>query len=99
MTPREPFDWLKDPQTRHGGLRLIESAIARGWLDAPEFTERRARLVEALEDVMLNPATSHRDAVAIGGLFMTMDNANLELLEAELRSIRKPPKPRRRKMR
>ena len=30
---REPFDWLADPQTRHGGLAMIETAIRRGWLE------------------------------------------------------------------
>jgi hypothetical protein len=100
MKPRESFDWLKDPQIRHGGLRMIQSTIARGRLNAPEFTERRARLVEGLTELMRDPATSNRDAVAIAGLLIrTMGNADRRLLEAELRSIRKPAKPRRRRMR
>ena len=30
---REPFAWLDDARLRHGGLRMIETAIARGWLE------------------------------------------------------------------
>jgi hypothetical protein len=39
---REPIDWLADPQTRHGGLELIRTAIRRGWLEgsAPELAAR-----------------------------------------------------------
>jgi hypothetical protein len=45
--PREPFNWLDDTQLRHGGLRMIQTAIARGWLEGDEHAGRRAKLVEA----------------------------------------------------
>ena len=29
---REPFDWISDAEVWHGGLRMIQNAIRRGWL-------------------------------------------------------------------
>ena len=59
--PRQPFDWLGDAQLRHGGLRRIETAIARGWLEGDELADRRARLVDALARLALEPASPIRD--------------------------------------
>ena len=58
--PREPFDWLDDAQLRHGGLRMIRTAIARGWLEGAEHADRRARLVDALAKLALDPASPTR---------------------------------------
>ena len=64
---RDPFDWLRDPQTRHGGLSLIRTAIRRGWLEgsAPELVERRARLVEALLALIEDPDTGDWEVIQI----------------------------------
>ena len=42
---REPFDWLADPQARHGGLEMIRTAGRPGWLEgsAREPVARRRR--------------------------------------------------------
>ena len=56
---RDPFDWLADPQIRHGGLELVGTAIRRGWLEgeARELVARRRRLIEALNALLDDPAT------------------------------------------
>jgi hypothetical protein len=56
---REPFDRLRDPHTRHGRLRMISTAIRRGWLEgaSPELAERRRLLIEALLNLLHDPET------------------------------------------
>jgi hypothetical protein len=94
--PREPFDWLDDAQLRHGGLRMIQTAIARGWLEGAEHADRRARLVDALARLALDPATSTREALqATRLLAVSMSAANLRMLD---RSLPRRRKPRRRRM-
>jgi hypothetical protein len=43
----------------HGGLRMIQTAIRRGWLEgsAPDLAERRAKLIVALIRHLSDPAT------------------------------------------
>ena len=90
---REAFDWLHDPQLRHGGLRMIQTAVRRGWLDGPEHAERRADLVEALVELVTDPATPIREMIQAAGIMMTsISNANLRAMSAE------PRKPRRGRM-
>jgi hypothetical protein len=36
---------------------MIETAIARGWLEGVEHSDRRARLVDALARLALDPAS------------------------------------------
>ncbi len=98
---RERFDWLADPQTRHGGLEMIRTAIRRGWLegDAPELVERRARLIEAMMRLITDPATEvsdreHLQACRLMAVEMTA--ANSRLLD---RLLPRRRKPRRRRMR
>lgn len=80
---RDAFDWLADPQTRHGGLATIVTAIRRGWLegDAPELVERRARLIEALAKLMDDPATeaTYRECVQVFRMIVAMSEANIRL--------------------
>ena len=92
--PREPFDWLDDAQLRHGGPRMIQTAIARGWLEGDEHAGRRARLVDALVRLALDPATSMRETPQACRLLMvTISNANIRMLDCPL-----PRKARRRRM-
>jgi hypothetical protein len=63
----EPFDRLDDAQLRHGGLRMIQTAIARGWLEGDELADRRARLVDALARLALDPASLIRHAFILSG--------------------------------
>ena len=94
--PREPFDWLGDAQLRHGGLRMIQTAIARGWLEGDEHAGRRARLVDALARLALDPASPIRDKLqATRLLAVSMTAANLRMLD---RSLPRRRKPRRRRM-
>ena len=76
--PREPFDWLQDPQTRHGGLRLIQCCVARGWLEggSAEKQERRDRLIEALMRLIDDPETPARDVIMIAQIVSAMDNGH-----------------------
>jgi hypothetical protein len=96
-TPRrELFDWLDDAPPRHGGLRMIQTAIARGWLEGPEHADRRARLVDALARLTRDPATPIRDVLqACRLLAVSMIAADLRLLD---RSLPRRRKPRRRRM-
>lgn len=90
--PREPFDWLDDAQVRHGGLRMIQTAVARGWLEGPAYAGRRAKLVDALANLALDPTTPVRDSLqACRLLVCSMTAANLRMLDSSL--------PRRRKAR
>ena len=95
--PREPFDWLDDAQLRHGGLRMIETAIARGWLEGDELAGRRAKLVDALARLARDPASPIRDKLqATRLLAVSMTAANLRMLD---RSLPRRRKPRRGRMR
>jgi hypothetical protein len=97
VLPREPFDWLDDPQLRHGGLRMIQTAIARGWLEGPEHAERRARLIDSLVKLALDDATPVRDSVSACRLLAySMTDANIRILR---RSLSSPAKRRDRRMR
>jgi hypothetical protein len=88
--PREPFDWLGDAQLRHGGLRMIETAIARGWLEGAEHADRRARLVDALVRLALDPASPSRDSLqACRLLAVSMTAANLRMLDRSLPRLRR----------
>jgi hypothetical protein len=94
--PREPFDWLDDAQLRHGGLRMVQTAIARGWLEGAEHADRRARLVDALARLALDPASPSRESLeACRLLAVSMTAANLRMLD---RSLPRRRKPRRRRM-
>jgi hypothetical protein len=94
--PREPFDWLDDAQLRHGGLRMVQTAIARGWLEGPEHTARRARLVDALMGLIRDPASPIRDKLQACRLLAgSMTAANLRMLD---RSSPRRRKARRRRM-
>jgi hypothetical protein len=74
MPTSEPFLWLDDAQARHGGLRLIHSAVARGWMSGrtPELVKRRAALVRALARVIDDPRTPFRDIHTIARIFRAM---------------------------
>jgi hypothetical protein len=94
--PREPFDWLDDAQLRHGGLRMVQTTIARGWLERPEHADRRARLVDALARLALDPTSPNRDSLQACRLIAgSMTAANLRMLG---RSLTRRRKPRRRRM-
>jgi hypothetical protein len=43
------------------GLRMIHAVIARGWLDGDAHAGRRAKLVDALARLPLDPASPIRD--------------------------------------
>ena len=44
-TPRrELFDWLADAPLLNCGWRLIQTAIARGWLEGAEHAAHRAAI-------------------------------------------------------
>jgi hypothetical protein len=80
----EPFDWLADPQTRHGGLEMIRAAVRRGWLEgsAPELVTRRRRLIEALMTLLNDPATEATDRERIQAcrvMLLDMTEANIRL--------------------
>src|SRR5690349_23526307 len=94
--PRQPFDWLDDAPLRHGALRLIQTAIARGWLEGAEHADRRARLVDALARLALDPASPSQDSLqACRLLAVSMTAANLRILD---RSLSRRRRPRRRRM-
>ena len=77
---REPFDWLDDAQLRHGGLRMIQTAIARGWLEGDEHAGRRAKLVDALARLAHDPATPDRDMLQASRLLaLSVPATNLGL--------------------
>ncbi len=93
---REPFDWLDDFQLRHGGLRMIQTAIARGWLEGPEHAEKRAKLVDALVKLADDPKTHDRDKLQACRLLVgSMTAANLRILES---TLPRRPTARRRRM-
>jgi hypothetical protein len=94
--PRERLDWLDDAQLCHGGLRLIETAIARGWLKGVEHSDRRLRLVDALARLALDLASPIRESLqACRLLAVSMTVANLRMLD---RSLPRRRKARRRRM-
>jgi hypothetical protein len=94
--PRELFDWLDDAQLRHGGLRMIQTAIARGWLEGDEHAGRRAKLVDALTRLARDPTTPIRDKLqACRLLAVSMTSANLRILD---RSLPRRPEARRSRM-
>ena len=71
---------------------MIQTSIARGWLEGPEHADRRARLVNALASLALDPASPSRDSLqAYRLLAVSMTAANLRMLDPSL--------PRRRKHR
>jgi hypothetical protein len=81
---REPFDWLRDPHTRHGGLRMISTAIRRRWLEglSPELAERRRLLIEALFKLLDDPetkASTREQFQACKPMMVEMTEANMRL--------------------
>lgn len=79
---REPFDWLADRQIRHGGLRLIQTTIRRGWLKGSALAERRAKLIGALVTLVDDPSTeaSLREELQAVDAMVKMAKANIGLL-------------------
>jgi hypothetical protein len=75
---------------------MIRTAIAGGWLDADELAERRARLVDALVKLALDPASPTRESLQAGRLLaVSITAANLRILD---RSLPRRGKPRRSRM-
>ncbi len=76
---REPFDWIADRQIRHGGLRMIRTAVRRGWLAGSALAERRAKLISALMTLLNDPATeaSVREELQVIGSMVKMTEADM----------------------
>jgi hypothetical protein len=88
--PRERFDWLDDIQLRHGELRMIQTAIARGWLEGPEHAGKRARLVDALVKLAEDPTSTDRDKLqACRLLTCSMSLANLRTFNCSLPNLKR----------
>src|SRR5262249_15870224 len=64
--------------------RMIQIAIARGWLEGEKHAGRRARLVDALARLALDPASPIRDKLqACRLLAVSMTAADLRILGRE----------------
>jgi hypothetical protein len=97
IVPSNPVDWLDDAHLRRGGPRMTQIAIARAWLEGPYHAERRARLVDCLVKLALDPSTPVRDNVSAYRLLAcSMTGANLRMLG---RSFSRQSKPRQHRMR
>ena len=76
--PRKPFDWLGERKHRRGTFKLIRQAIREGWLDGPDHSDRRDRLVATsgrLLNIDLLPAA---EVMSLCRTFLAMDESDME---------------------
>jgi hypothetical protein len=72
MQNDRPFAWLAEGHCRRSALRLVFSAVKRGWMSGPENAGRRAALQAALEELMDDPATRPGELLGVARIYHCM---------------------------
>jgi len=69
---------------------MIQTAIARGWIEGPEHAGKRARLVDALVKPAEDPTSTDRDKLQAWRLVTcSMSLANLRTFKCSLPKLKR----------